>query len=240
MRKVSPNNLAMPQILNTNLMGDGWKTVIVDKKDIMERVVAERMISIKHIKTPRLLGGIGMKYSTILPYLKKGDRVLDICAGSGTGSMILAESGMKVTAVDYCTTILEFRSGIDIINLDLRTEELPFDSYFDGVTCVDAIEHFEEGMQNALLLKIHKSLKPNGVLMIDTPLSEITGPKSKHHVRELTAEDFRSVVESNGFTIEHRYIVRTIGNCFAVLFIQDDATVGQKNDGQIIVARKAK
>ncbi len=239
MKFTSGNDKASSEILNKNLLED-WENIVKDRNGVMERVLAERMVKMAHPKAGRLLSGVGMKYSTILPYLKLGDNVLDLCAGSGLGSVILAKSGLRVTAADYFTESLEFREGISILNIDLINEDLPFKNDFDAVTFVDAIEHFDEEMQNKLLVQIDTVLKPDGILMIDTPMTKQTGYKSKHHIRELTWDDFGSLVKKR-FNIVKRYQNRYYGNTFPVLTshgINEKCIPAADNIDQIIIARK--
>ena len=239
MKFTSGNDKASSEILNNHLLED-WESLVKDRNGVMERVLAERMVKMAHPKAGRLLSGVGMKYSTILPYLEEGSSVLDLCAGSGLGSVILAQSGLRVTAVDYFTEVLEYRADISILNIDLRSEELPFKNDFDAVTFVDAIEHFDENMQNKMIDQIYRILKPDGILMIDTPMAKQTGHKSNHHVRELTWNDFGSLVKKK-FTIVKRYQNRYHGNTFPVLTshkINEKCVPGADNIDQIIIARK--
>jgi len=239
MKFTSGNEKASLEILNPNLMGNGWEELVKNRNEVMERVLAERMVSMKHAKAPRLLSGVGMKYSTILPYLNSGNSVLDLCAGSGLGSVILAQSDFQVTAADYFTEVLEHRANISILNIDLRNEELPFKNDFDAVTFVDAIEHFNEKLQHRILEQIFKVLKPGGYLMIDTPMSKSTGPKSQHHVRELTWEAFGGMV-SKYFKIIKRYQNRFHGETFPVLtqHYSNNLMPVMDNIDQIIIGKK--
>ena len=58
--------------------------------------------------------------------------------------------------------------GRAIVRLDMNAPHLPFaDGSFDGVACVEGIEHIENFF--ALIRELRRILKPDGVLVLTTP-----------------------------------------------------------------------
>ena len=249
MEKRTPNENASEDTINPYLRGDlgvdhkgrgGWAKHVPDRKAIMERAIPERMMNLNHGKLPRLLNSTALKYSLIHPYLTPGDRILDMCAGSGFGSMLMSRSGYKVTAVDYHTEILEYRLGIDVYNVDLLSEDLTSLGGFDAVTMIDCIEHFDLEGQVRIMEQARKALPEGATLLIDTPNSPVTEKKSREHLREMCWADFGSLVEDSGFEIMKRYYIEWVEDSFASLVESSEPAPDLKRVcDQVVVARKA-
>lgn len=245
MERRKPNENSSRALINPYLVGDegldrkgrgGWAKHVPDRAAIMERAIPERMINLKHGKVARMLNSTSQKYSALYPYLVRGDRVLDMCSGSGFGAMLMSRSGYAVTAVDYYTEILEYREGIKVYNVNLLTEDLSRLGQFEAVTMIDAIEHFDLEGQHRIMNQAFGVLKRNGLLLIDTPNSDETGKRGRHHLREMTWRDFGSLVEESGFVVEKRYAISWMADTFAAMIESIDT---QENAiDQVIVARK--
>lgn len=101
-----------------------------------------------------------------------GDRVhekraLDLSAGSGDTSQILAAQGYVVVATDYGRPRPMANNIGRVGGVDLN-EFLPFRSgAFDAVNLVEVIEHIEN--QPQLIREICRVLKPGGRVLISTP-----------------------------------------------------------------------
>lgn len=105
-----------------------------------------------------------------LQYIDKGDKVLDVGAGTGRLSFAIAEQGNEVVAIDISADML---SQIDINKgeLNINTvvgncEKLPFDdNSFDKIVSLDAMIHF---IQWDLFLKEQvRVVKPNGLVLFN-------------------------------------------------------------------------
>jgi SAM-dependent methyltransferase len=101
-----------------------------------------------------------------------GDRVhekraLDLSAGSGDTSQILAAQGYVVVATDYGRPRPMANNIGRVGGVDLN-EFLPFRSgAFDAINLVEVIEHIEN--QPQLIREICRVLKPGGRVLISTP-----------------------------------------------------------------------
>ena len=254
MEKREPNEHASASIINPYLKGGvsgdvdygldrkgrgGWAKHGTERSIIMERVIPERMVNMNHAKMARLLNCTSQKYAMIHPYLSKGSRVLDLCAGAGFGSMLMARSGYDVTAVDYFTDILEYRTGIDVYNANLLEEDISPLGQFDAVTMIDCIEHFELEGQRDVMAQALSVLKPGGILLIDTPTAKETARLSREHLRVMTWEDFGSLVEEN-FQIDSRYYIEWVAETFALMVESNDRPAPDRNrvHDQLIIARR--
>lgn len=93
-------------------------------------------------------------------------RVLDAPAGPGAVSKILSTQGYAATALDLDATA--FNSGGTPLVIADMNDRLPFEAEsFEGVVCVDGIEHLENPF--ALIREFERVLTPSGHLLISTP-----------------------------------------------------------------------
>lgn len=94
-------------------------------------------------------------------YLRHGDRVLDV--GAGSGALVRRIPG--AIGVDISPKCREVMLG-DI-------ESLPFpDSTFDVVFVVDVIEHLSYSARHKGVIEVQRVLKPDGVLVATVPNRE--------------------------------------------------------------------
>src|SRR6185437_858527 len=101
--------------------------------------------------------------------------LLDLCCGVGRHSVLLAQRGFQVTALDLNASYLESArhaanaasTSIETIIADMR--EIPFENYFDAViNMYSSFGYLESEAEDARVLQsIAKSSKPNGRLLLD-------------------------------------------------------------------------
>ena len=106
--------------------------------------------------------------------IEKGGAVLDLACGTGRHAIELATRGYEVVGFDLSLAMLA-RAGDDaqdreaklnFIQGDMR--EMTFDEQFDGVVCWNTSFGYFEEEKNALVVdKIHRSLKAEGLLLLD-------------------------------------------------------------------------
>jgi len=138
-----------------------------------------------------------------LPLLPKGP-ALDLACGTGRHSLLLAERGYAVTAVDWSAPALDVvekrarlekipvmqtnaiassqarARGIQLVHADLEQAQLP-DATFALLLCL-------QYLQRSLFPKMVRALRPGGVLLFETftgaQLRYSGGPRNPAHLLE--------------------------------------------------------
>lgn len=114
-----------------------------------------------------------------LLHLEPGARVLDAPCGYGRLSLALAKRGCEVVGADFSPHLLEhaeeLRAGLGhaalrYVRSDLRYKhELIPEGYFDAaINMFSSIGYGSDDDDDAIFANIARSLKPNGLLFIDT------------------------------------------------------------------------
>lgn len=117
-------------------------------------------------------------------------RILDVACGSGhTTLRIATRTGCEVQGIDiHEQAIAEARSAAGSAGLAERArfgrhdaaQPLPFaDGSFDGLICVDAINHLPD--RPAVVAEWARVLEPGGVLVFTDPIV-VTGPLTAHEI----------------------------------------------------------
>jgi len=131
----------------------------------------------------------------------RGKDVLDVASGEGYGAAILAKVARSTIGVEIDPPAATHahqsysRSNLRFVCGDAR--QLPLaDASVDVVVSFETLEHFAE--HDEFLLEVKRVLRPNGIVVISTPdrdvYSPVGRPANPFHVRELTAEQFRSAL----------------------------------------------
>lgn len=150
---------------------------------------------------------------------KEHKKVLDIPCGEGAFTKRLAGKNVDVHSAD-CENIIKF-DGAKFHVADMN-RKLPYrDDEFDGVVCIDGIEHIERPFD--FIKECRRIVKPEGFLIISTPNISalrsrwrwlLTGfhnkckaplnekdPMPLHHITMVSLPELRYRLETNGFTI---------------------------------------
>ncbi|RKR73070.1 demethylmenaquinone methyltransferase/2-methoxy-6-polyprenyl-1,4-benzoquinol methylase [Frondihabitans australicus] len=98
---------------------------------------------------------------------KRGEKILDIAAGTGTSSAAIAKTGAEVTALDFSAGMVEVgrkrQPHIEFVVGD--AEDLPFgDDTFDAVTISFGLRNVNR--PRTALAEMYRVLKPGGRLVI--------------------------------------------------------------------------
>ncbi len=103
---------------------------------------------------------------------KKGDRILDVAAAQGNFSLSLAEMGYDVTWNDIRSDLAEYaemkREKGMLTYKPGNVFEVQFDNLFDVLLATEIIEHVAH--PDEFLFKLARLIKPNGYIIITTPL----------------------------------------------------------------------
>ncbi|MGO4287658.1 methyltransferase domain-containing protein, partial [Bosea sp. TAB14] len=129
--------------------------------------------------------------------------VLDIAAGEGYGSAILAQVARSVVGVEIDATVVEAakaefnRPNLRYIQGDARAIPLP-DASIDVAVSFETFEHFAE--HEDFLAELRRVLRPNGLVIISTPDRDIYSgpgiPPNPFHVKEVNRPEFESALRA--------------------------------------------
>jgi 2-polyprenyl-3-methyl-5-hydroxy-6-metoxy-1,4-benzoquinol methylase len=121
---------------------------------------------------------------------------LDFGSGIGSGALLFAHAGIRMTLADISTTLLDFarwrftRRGLSVQTLDLKQATLP-DSSFDMILAMDVFEHLAEPVQ--VVEQLWRALRPGGLLFARIHAEE-DADRPQHIVRDF-APTFRRMRE---------------------------------------------
>jgi len=154
-------------------------------------------------------------YSFIAPHMK-GKIVFDAACGAGRFSHDMAVYGAKVVAVDNNQGIIDhayrMKEHPNVVYLvrDLNQYQ-PGECKYDAVTCINAIEHFQD--VKMLLKKFLIAVVPGGELWIssiDRKVRRNDAYLNPHHPSEMTCNELCELLTNTGFRIETRYGQRPV------------------------------
>ena len=111
---------------------------------------------------------------------------LDFGSGVGSGALLFAQAGIKMTLADISTTLLKFahwrfdQRQLSAHFLDLRESPLPAAS-FDLILAMDVFEHLTDPVD--VVERLWQSLRPGGLLFARIQV-ETAGTHPQHIVRD--------------------------------------------------------
>lgn len=105
----------------------------------------------------------------------RGKRILDFGCGSGRNTLVMADMGFDIFAVDYNETCLDLtREKLSRINYDRVTyiqnirSDIPIaNAYLDVIVAWGALFYFNEKDRNENFKELNRVLKPDGLLLAD-------------------------------------------------------------------------
>lgn len=138
----------------------------------------------------------------------------DVGCGSGFLSIEIG-SNHDVYAIDKDIQDKEelIHHKIPIFECDIEVDNLPFDdNFFDCVLLLEVIEHIDPRRIRFALGEIHRTLKPNGILLLTTPNQSsiqnvvrlFLGKRilfSTDHVREYVLEEILEELSRSKFSV---------------------------------------
>ena len=166
--------------------------------------------------------------------------VLDVAAGEGYGSALLAQTARSVVGVELdAETIAHARrayasSNLNFLEGDARQIPLP-DHSVDMVVSFETIEHFSE--HDSFLAEVRRVLRPGGRLLISSPerdcYSSVSNSANPHHVRELTGAEFLTLLQKNFSHV----LVQGQRTILGSLLIADNAPTTSQKSSPLIFER---
>jgi len=132
----------------------------------------------------------------------RGRDVLDVAAGEGYGTALLAQIARSAVGVEIdAETVAAARAAFQRPNLryeqgDARLLPVP-DASIDVAVSFETLEHLAE--QDLFLSELRRVLRPGGLLIMSTPdrdaYSPAGTPPNTFHVLELTRPEFEALVQ---------------------------------------------
>jgi SAM-dependent methyltransferase len=149
------------------------------------------------------------RYEFALDRIDGNMMVADMACGVGYGTWLMSKKAGFVIGVDISESALEHANANFTVpnNKFVHGDEYIFQNEFDVVISFETIEHMDEKDGDAFLQKIRKSLKPNGRLIMSTPINKTDNKHnvSEFHIREYDDIEFPEKLKSNGFEILEMY-----------------------------------
>ncbi|MBU3822749.1 class I SAM-dependent methyltransferase [Flavobacteriaceae bacterium XHP0103] len=143
-----------------------WKTYGASANDKDEHTQVLRTLNKKPISKD--LWEFTLQKLDDVFFVKKNDRVLDLCSGNGLFSKHFVAKGASVVAVDISQDLLVKLDGIEeiqTINSDIRDLDFENNS-FDKIIIYAGIQYLRNKETVQLLQVAYKWLKPGGVFFI--------------------------------------------------------------------------
>ena len=136
--------------------------------------------------------------------------VLEIGCADAFGTRIVQQTVNNLTAIDFDPVFIddvESRKNtnwpIECFVHDLLDEPVP--GKFDGIFCLDVLEHIDFKKENTFLKNMVSSLKDNGSVIIGLPSIEsqkYASPQSKKgHVNCKSGEDFKQLMKKYFYNV---------------------------------------
>ena len=153
-----------------------------------------------------------------LPYMKKGEKLLDVCCGNFRDTYFFADKGMIMDAFDHEDFNLEDKK----LNFDLIEK-------FDHVYCRFILHVIPEHLEDYVLINAHNVLKEGGLFYIEARSNKGEVPVNNHYRRLIDIDELRNKLirlnfeivfetETNGLSVYNnedpiliRFIVRKSG-----------------------------
>jgi SAM-dependent methyltransferase len=136
--------------------------------------------------------------------LCRGLDVLDVAAGEGYGTALLAQTARSVIGVEVTTKAVAHaaaayrRPNLQFLEGDARCLPLD-DASVDAVVSFETIEHFYE--HDLFLAEVRRVLRPGGRFIASTPERDVYSPSGSsanpYHVRELSRAEFSALLSKS-------------------------------------------
>jgi SAM-dependent methyltransferase len=136
---------------------------------------------------------------------RPGSRVLNVGAGAGSFTTLLAERGFDVTSTDVspeAIDVLRKRVAGKVVPADAHDLPVPDDA-FDAAVLGEVLEHLDD--DRAALREVARVLRPTGVVVASVPANPAWfGPSDEWagHLRRYTRGGLTAAFASAGFAVE--------------------------------------
>ncbi len=129
--------------------------------------------------------------------LLKGQRVLDVCCGTGNLTAMLVAAGCQVVGVDASPTMLSYAQRKDIAAAFQLTDaaRLPFDREFDAAVIGIALHEMSQNVRESVWASMRRAVRPRGRLIaLDFAVPRHNGVRARI-ASSLISQDERSFLK---------------------------------------------
>jgi SAM-dependent methyltransferase len=169
-------------------------------RDTGERLIPDVIAT--HDRMTATLLEIHLERYALAAQRAAGGRVLDIACGSGYGSRLLHDRGVReVVGVDVDPEAIAFartRYGAEGIQFQAAAAETFDGTGFDVIASFETIEHLHDPL--AFLQRTHAMLAPRGMLMVSAS-TIVTSDFYRFHRHDFTHAGFRNLLLRAGYGI---------------------------------------
>lgn len=166
----------------------------------------------------------------IEPYLKKGDKILDLACGTGTLATMLKLNGYEVVGLDLSESIIEIANEkrkinhLDIPFYVMDMTNFRLDQKFDVITCFfDSVNFLSDKNQIANLFEcVHKHLNTGGYFIFDVFSKEML----KEYEDNELHEDYETFYidwitkKTSPNTLKHSISIRELDDVFSETYYE--------------------
>ena len=146
-----------------------------------------------------------------LSYLTPGAKILDAGCGSGRDALAFLQAGFETDAFDASEQLCRIASektGIAV--RQLRFEELEGEALYDGIWACASLLHVQRADLPNVLLRLHRLLKPGGVLYASFKQGSGERVKDERYFHDLTQETCRQLMEAAGFAVRELFVTEDV------------------------------
>ncbi|MBF0553132.1 MAG: class I SAM-dependent methyltransferase [Nitrospirae bacterium] len=153
--------------------------------------------------TPRHLLFTLSRYKFITRLLCNDEpkKVLELGCGEGLSTVLIAEDGHEITAVDFDERAISYANEhIKKAGIEFKCDDFTGKLYgsFDAVVSLDVIEHINEDREDEFMATICSNLQPHGFTVIGTPNITASAYASENskigHINLYSAQRLTSLV----------------------------------------------
>ena len=147
-------------------------------------------------------------YAPFLRYLPEHASILDLGCGSGRDSLAFHQKGYQVDAIDYSETLVS--KAQQLTGLPVRHQsfyELDEENKYDGIWACASLLHCERQKLPAVLSRILRALKTDGVLYMSFKYGSTDREKDGRHFTDLNEQQAQALLrEVPGFLLLQQWI----------------------------------
>lgn len=135
-------------------------------------------------------------------YVTDGGRILDAGCGSGRDSKAFIQHGFSVVAFDASREMCKAASKLIGQEVwQMKFQEIAFEEEFDGIWACASLLHVPYEELPNVMNKLHKALKPNGVIYVSFKYGDSKMTKGERTFSNFTETTVEKMLNEAGFKV---------------------------------------